>query len=225
MRSRRLLLAIVTFCAVLTGGCAGRAGTRPKSAGFDAQQARPHHAGDDAVGALDYIEYRAQPELGQVSLFTGSISGPRTAERVARSAVELAKQGILVCSGDAPRTLHRSDKLGNHTFETLVLAQPPDPAEPEAPWIVRLLVMVGGRLKVDCSLGDAGAEADLFVYGVQFFPEDGTLAVTASDAEGHELMLPDGVTSLDDETVITDDLFESPPEDEPEPDRPEPVRV
>ena len=74
-------------------------------------------------------------------------------------------------------------------------------------------------------MGDAGGESNLFIYGVQLFPADATLSVSASDNEGHELTVPEDVASLDDETPLTDDAFEEPAEDEPEPDLQTPVKV
>src|SRR4051812_33567123 len=46
---------------------------------------------------VDYIEYRVQPELGQMSILVGSIDGPRTADRLRKSADALVRRGILIC--------------------------------------------------------------------------------------------------------------------------------
>jgi hypothetical protein len=230
MTARSPAVLLLALLAVLASGCATKTGARPQEA--------PAHAtmhdlpvleraadADDADASLDFIEYRVQPELGQISIFTGTLYGRRTVDRARKAADMLTRKGILVSAGDAPRMLHRTDTLGGKKFETLVLAAPPEPEDPDAGWTRRLLVTVDGRLKIDCSLGDAGADANLFVYGVQLFPEDAKLSVSASDNDGHELTLPDDVMSLDDEAALTDDAFEEPADDEPEPESQAPVRV
>jgi hypothetical protein len=221
-------LGIVLFAAVCAAGCARHDAPLPRD-----QHANPPKGAHskpavadsaEPTDSLGYIEYRLQPELGQVSIFTGVVDGPKTVKRLESNAEQLLKKGIVVSTGDKTRSLHRVDTLGGRKIDTLILASPPDAEEPEAGWTRRILVSVNGKPKIDCSLGEA-PEGNLVVYGIQIFPEDGTVAFTASDSDGHELVVPEEISSLDDPTLITDDDFAEPPDDEPLDERPMPVRV
>jgi hypothetical protein len=214
--------SIFAACLALSiAGCRARhdPSTQRVAAGSSsAGERRPGRAaaGEQVAEPLEYVEYRVQPELGQISILIGSVEGARTVERVGKSADALARRGILVCSGDAPRAVYRAGTFNGHRIDTLIVALPPeDPEEPDATWSRWLLMNVDGHPKVECSLGDAGSEANLFVFGVQVFPDDGLLSFSATDGEGNELVVAEAACSLDDDTLITNDSFEEPSEGEP----------
>ena len=78
---------------------------------------------------------------------------------------------------------------------------------------------VDGRKKVDCSIGYS-PDGDVFVSGVVVFPENGTVEVTAFDADGSSLLPPEELEDLENRGVITDDTLQ-PPDDDDTPEKPE----
>jgi len=224
--------SIFAACAMIWfAGCHARQGS-PAQRTSARSNTGDHRAGRAAVGEatavepLDYVEYRIQPELGQISIVLGSVEGARTVERVGKSAGALARKGILVCSGEAPRAVYRTGTFNGHRIDTLIVALPPrDPDEADAGWSRWLLMKVDGRLKVECSLGDAGTEANLFVFGVQVFPDDDLISFSATDLEGNELVVPGEACSLDDHTLITNESFEEASEEDPVPEGAVLVRI
>jgi hypothetical protein len=218
---------IYIVAAVLAFSVAGCHARGQPSARLDAAHAGKVSGGDHRPGRaaageagepLDYVEYRVQPELGQISIVLGSVEGTRTVERVRGSAEALGRKGILICAGDEPRAVYRSGTFNGHRIDTLIVAIPPeDPEDPDATWSRWLLMNIDGRPKIECSLGDAGTEANLFVYGLQIFPEDDLISISATDAEGNELVVPAEACSLEDDTLITNDSFEEPSDESPAP--------
>lgn len=179
----------------------------------------------------DYIEYRSLPELGQIEISSGFVRGPKAVARLHENADEFAKRGIFGCvDRGQPHVYRRSEKMGGHLIETTILIEPPaekKPAhekekdgnadEPEPDWTRHVVVRVDGHKKFDCSLGDAPA-AEITVYGLTLYPEDGTVDAAASDFDGVELTLPDEALKIDSRGVITDDSFEEadPGDDSPD---------
>ena len=87
-------------------------------------------------------------------------------------------------------------------------------------WTRRVTVLVDGRKKLDCSMGDS-PDGELFVYGVTIFPEDGTIEVAAVDADGAEVFPPRELEAIDHPGVITDDVLQ--PDTGEEDDTPKPL--
>ena len=165
----------------------------------------------------DYVEYRFQPELGQINVYGGLVRGGKAVRRLTGQADALARKGIFGCVGDRPQAHTRTDRFAGHAVETVVtLTPPPDPGDPEAAWSQRLLVTIDGRKKVDCSLS-LSADTGVVVYGVTLHLDEGLVELVATDDEGHELIPADGYESFDDPRVITDQTFVEPPELEVEP--------
>ena len=105
--------------------------------------------------------------------------------------------------------------MAGHTFETLVVIAPP--ADEDADWTRRVTVLVDGRKKLDCSLGDS-PDGEIFVYGVTIFPDDGTIQVAAVDADGFEVFPPQEFERINDPGVITDEtLLPDMAQDDPAP--------
>lgn len=181
-------------------------------------------AEDDAIDEnpyREYVEYRVQPELGQITVFTGWVRGEKSIGRMEANAKKLLKDGVLACTGKEPRVFRRTDKLAGRTIETLITVRPPPETSDAEEWVQQLVILIDGKKKVDCSLGTV-TDDDLIVYGVQLFPEDGTLLVTASDSEGQGLALPENVERLDDPTTITNDAFELPTDEGNDAETPQP---
>lgn len=219
MRIDRTTFLLAAGLMLSVAGCHARpAPAEQRALAHGSAVSGDRHAGraaaGDSVEPLEYVEYRVQLELGQISILIGSVEGARTVERVGKSAEALARRGILVCSGGAPRAVYRTGTFNGHRIDTLILALPPeDQDEPDAGWSRWVLMNVDGHPKVECSLGNAGSEANLFVFGVQVFPEDGLLSFSATDGEGNELVVPEAACSLDDDTLITNESFEEPAEE------------
>ena len=154
----------------------------------------------------EYVEYRCLPELGQITISDGIVRGRKPVEYLRSHGKELAARGIFPCADRARRrTYRRTDTVAGRKFETVVAITPP--ADDGGDWTRRLTVLVDGRKKVDCSIGDS-SDGEVFVYGVTVFPEDGTVEVAAVDADGAEVFPPEGLELIDNPGVITDDALE-----------------
>ena len=171
----------------------------------------------------EYIEYRAQPELGRVSISDNTVRGKKAVEHLTAHAAELEKKGIFACTDEEkPHAYRRREKLAGRKIETFVVILPPAPAEgdpgdeegpdDEPATTQRLIVRVDGRTKIACSIGTSSS-GELWVSQVIIHPEEGTIEIHALTSEGEELTLPDDWLSLDDRTLITDQSFF---EDEPD---------
>ena len=88
-------------------------------------------------------------------------------------------------------------------------------------WTRRVTVLVDGRKKLDCSVGDS-PDGEVFVYGVTIFPEDGTIEVAAVNADGEEVFPPEKLELIDNPGVITDDTLQ-PDEGDDEDDKSKPL--
>jgi len=183
------------------------------SAAGPAQEPKAPEA-DEEPPAAEYIEYRALPELGQVSISDGIVRGAKSVERVKARAAELAKRGVFACVDEnKPHVYRRTDAVDGRKIETTVVINPP--ADEESDWTRHLTVRVDGHKKVDCSIGYS-PEGDVFVSGVVVFPENGTVEVTAFDADGGALLPPEELEDLESRGVITDDTLQPPDDEEPE---------
>ena len=150
----------------------------------------------------EYVEYRCMPELGHITVSDGIVRGRKPVEYLRSHGRELAARGIFPCTDTARRrSYRRTDKVAGRTFETLVTITPP--ADEDRAWSRRVTVLVDGRKKVDCSVGDS-PDGERFVYGVTIFPEDGTVEVAAVDVDGQELFPPAAFEAIDHAGVITD---------------------
>jgi hypothetical protein len=119
---------------------------------------------------------------------------------------ELAARGVFPCVDPKQRKSYRRvEEMGGHKFETLVVIVPP--AEKDGDFTRRVTVLVDGRKKLDCSVGNS-PDGEVFVYGVTIFPEDGTIEVAAVDADGAELFPPADLERIDHPGVITDDTLQ-----------------
>lgn len=154
----------------------------------------------------EYVEYRCMPDLGHITVSDGIVRGRKPVEYLRGHGKELAARGIFPCTDTARRrSYRRTDKVAGLTFETLVTITPP--ADEEGAWSRRVTVLVDGRKKVDCSVGDS-PDGQLFVYGVTIFPEDGTVEVAAVDVDGQELFPPAAFETIDHAGVITDETLQ-----------------
>jgi hypothetical protein len=172
--------------------------------------------------SAEFIEYRSLPELGQITITDGVVRGAKAVARLEDRAAHLAKRGIFACTDAAkPHVYRRTDEVDGRRIETTVVINPPE--DEESDWTRHVTVRVDGRKKVDCSIGES-PEGDVFVAGVTVFPEDGTVDVVASDAEGSTLVPPEGFEKLDERGVITDDNLQPPPDNE-EPEKPKTEKV
>jgi hypothetical protein len=154
----------------------------------------------------EYVEYRCVPELGHITISDGIVRGRRAVEYLRSHGKELAARGIFPCTDEQRRrSYRRTDVLGGHRFETLVVIAPPDGRDED--WTRRVTVLVDGRKKLDCSVGSS-ADGEVFVYGITIFPEDGTIEVAAVDADGQELFPPRELELIDNPGVITDDTLQ-----------------
>jgi hypothetical protein len=169
--------------------------------------------------AAEYVEYRCMPELGHITISDGMVRGRKPVEYLRSHGKELAARGIFPCTDKQKRrTYRRSDEVGGHTFETLVVILPPK--EKDDDWVRRVTVLVDGRKKLDCSIGDS-PDGDVFVYGVTIFPEDGTIQVSAVDADGEEVFPPEELELIKNPGVITDDTLQ--PDSGDDDDMPKPL--
>ena len=180
-------------------------GARPPAA--DAPAPDPPDAPPAAEEWIaEYVEYRCQPDLGHITVSDGVVRGRRSVEYLRSHTKELAARGIFPCTDEQRRrSYRRTDEVAGHQFETLVVIAPP--ADKDGDWKRRVTVLVDGRKKVDCSVGDS-PDGEVFVYGVTLFPEDGTVEVAAVDADGVELFPPLELESIDHPGVITDDVLQ-----------------
>jgi hypothetical protein len=162
--------------------------------------------------SAEYIEYRNLPELGQITISDGVVRGAKAVARLEARAAQLAKRGIFGCTDtDKPHVYRRTDELDGRRIETTLVINPP--ADEESDWTRHVTVRVDGRKKVDCSIGYS-SDGDVFISGVTIFPEDGTVDVIASDAQGSPLVPPEEFEKLEDPGVITDETLQPPPDDE-----------
>ena len=209
---------ITTLLALLRAHAAPSAALAPRPAGPPA--AEPPAASQPSSGewAAEFVEYRALPELGQITISDGVVRGRKPVEYMRSNANKLAARGIFGCTDrDRRRTFRRVDELAGRKFETLIVIAPP--ADEDGDWTRRVTVLVDGRRKLDCSVGDS-PDGEVFVYGVTIFPDDGTIEVAAVDANGEELYPPRELELIDDPGVITDDtLMPDEGVDDPEPKR------
>ena len=191
-----LLAALLVFAAAPNQS--SRPQPKPDPAKPDADQPEEWVA--------EYVEYRCMPELGHITIADGVVRGRKPVEYLRSHAKELAARGIFPCTDRRRRRSYRRvDEVGGHKFETLVLISPP--AEQDADWTRRVTVLVDGRKKLDCSVGDS-PDGEVFVYGVTIFPEDGTIEVAAVDADGEEVFPPRELELIDHPGVITDDVLQ-----------------
>jgi hypothetical protein len=208
------LFAAVVLCLPL----AARAADDPQPA--EEPPAVPDEAPEPP--SAEYIEYRILPELGQITVADGVVRGAKSVARLQDHAAKFAKQGIFACTDEQkPHVYRRTDQLDGRKIETTVVINPPE--DEDSDWTRHVLVRVDGHKKVDCSIGYS-PDGDVFVSGVTIFPEDGTVDVIASDAEGSTLVPPEDFEKLDKHGVITDDNLQPPPDDE-EPEKPKTEKV
>jgi hypothetical protein len=154
----------------------------------------------------EYVEYRCQPELGHITISDGVVRGRNPVKYLRSHGKELAARGIFACTDEQRRrSYRRADEMAGHKFETLVVIMPP--ADQESDWTRHVTVLVDGRKKLDCSIGDS-PDGEVFVYGVTIFPEDGTIEVAAVDADGEEVYPPPELEQIDHPGVITDDVLQ-----------------
>jgi hypothetical protein len=154
----------------------------------------------------EYVEYRCLPELGHITISDGIVRGRKPVEYLRSHGKELAARGIFPCTDEQRRrSYRRTDVLGGHKFETLVVIAPPD--EKDGDWMRRVTVLVDGRKKLDCSVGSS-PDDEVFVYGVTIFPEDGTIEVAAVDADGEEVFPPRELELIENPGVITDETLQ-----------------
>ena len=176
---------------------------------------QPSH-GEDTVA--EYVEYRCVPELGHITISDGIVRRRKPVQYLRSHAKELAARGIFPCTDERRRrSYRRTEQLGGHRFETLVVIVPP--ADEESDWTRRVTVLVDARKKLDCSIGDS-PDGSLFVYGVTIFPEDGTIEVAAVDADGREVFPPGELELIDDPGVITDATLQPDPVEDEDAARP-----
>jgi hypothetical protein len=195
----------------------------PKQPGKPAEpdKSDPSEKPDKSRGAGppagEYIEYRAQPELGRITISDCAVRGQRPVDYLVKHTDELEKKGIFPCTDDTKRHVYRrSETLGERKVDTLVVVSPPTgDGDDAAPGTQRLVVRVNGHIKINCTIGTS-ADGALWVSEVVIHADDGTLEIRALTDEGEELTLPEDWESLDNPTVITDDsFFEDMPEEMP----------
>jgi hypothetical protein len=154
----------------------------------------------------EYVEYRCMPELGHITISDGIVRGRKPVQYLRSHGKELAARGIFPCTDEqVRRSYRRVDEMAGHKFETLVVIMPP--ADEESDWKRRVTVLVDGRKKLDCSIGES-PDGEIFVYGVTIFPDDGTIEVAAVDADGQEIYPPRELELIDNPRVITDDTLQ-----------------
>ena len=185
----------------------------------------PEQPGDEEgeTPSAEYIEYRFLPELGQIVINDGIVRGERSVARLEAGAAELANRGIFACTdAEKPHLYRRSDTLDGRKVETLILITPP--ADEVSDWTRHVVVRVDGRKKVDCSIGYSPDELVL-VSGLTIYPEEGTVELSAFDADGGILLPPDEFLDLDHKGVITDDTLQPPDDADSAPERPKTEKV
>jgi hypothetical protein len=165
----------------------------------------------------EYVEYRCMPELGHITISDGVVRGKKPVEYLRSHEKELAARGIFPCAGKRRRAYRRTDEVGGHKFETLVVILPPKDKDED--WTRRVTVLVDGRKKLDCSIGDS-PDGDIYVYGVTIFPEDGTIDVSAVDSDGEEVYPSKELAQISNKGVITDDTLQPDPDDEDDAPKP-----
>jgi len=165
----------------------------------------------------EYVEYRCMPELGHITISDGVVRGKKPVEYLRSHEKELAARGIFPCAGKRRRAYRRTDEVGGHKFETLVVILPPKDKDED--WTRRATVLVDGRKKLDCSIGDS-PDGDIYVYGVTIFPEDGTIDVSAVDSDGEEVYPSKELAQISNKGVITDDTLQPDPDDEDDAPKP-----
>ena len=177
--------------------------TQPPTPSTPPAATQPSAPGDEVA---EYIEYRCMPELGHITISDGVVRGRKPVEYLRSHGTELAVRGIFPCTdAQRRRTYRRTEVLGGHKFDTLVVIVPP--AEKDGDWTRRVTVLVDGRKKLDCSVGDS-PDGEVFIYGVTIFPEDGTIEVAAVDANGEEVFPPKELELIKNPGVITDDTLQ-----------------
>lgn len=162
----------------------------------------PREEAKPQAAVAEYVEYRCVPELGHITISDGIVRGRKPVEYLRTHAKELAARGIFPCTdAQRRRSYRRIDAMAGHRFETLVVIVPP--SDEDSDWTRRVTVLVDGRKKLDCSVGES-PDGEVFVYGVTIFPEDGTIEVAAVDADGEEVFPPRALELIDNPGVITD---------------------
>ena len=201
---------ITTLLALLLALAAPGAAPAPAPAdppAADRPAADPPAASQPEAGewAAEFVEYRALPELGQITISDGVVRGRRPVNYLRSHANALAARGIFGCTDrERRRTFRRVDELAGRKFETLIVITPPD--DKDGDWTRRVTVLIDGRRKLDCSVGDS-PDGEVFVYGVTIFPDEGTIEVAAVDANGEEVYPPSELEFIDDPGVITDETL------------------
>ena len=215
-----LLVLMNAGCASTARGAhdvAARREVRPVVAGAIVVADSPDDQDEDEPPSTEYVEYRFLPELGQIVINDGVVRGEKSVARLESRAAELAKRGVFACTDkDKPHVYRRSDELDGRKIETVVIINPP--ADEESDWSRHLVVRVDGRKKVDCSIGYSEDES-VFVSGVTVYPEDGTVELSAFDADGEVLLPPDEFLDLDHKGVITDDTLQPPDDGAEQPEK------
>jgi hypothetical protein len=229
--SRCPSIALLLFLSLAAAGawsCAGpaeapAAKAAPKKPGDPAEPDKPgpSEKPDDsrAAGppAGEYIEYRAQPEFGRITIADCAVRGQRPVDYLTRHADELEKKGIFACTDDKQRHIYRrTETVGERKIDTFIIVSPPaGDGDDAVPGTQQLVVRVNGHKKLDCTIGTS-ADGGLWISEVVIHADDGTLEIRALTDEGEELTLPEDWESLDNPIVITDDsFFEDVPEEMP----------
>lgn len=210
-----LLLAALLLSAPMDArSIANAAKPQVASPADPAPQPAPAEPDPPREWVAEYVEYRSMPELGHITISDGIVRGRKPVEHLRSHGKELAARGIFPCAdAERRRTYRRTDRVGGHTFETLVLITPLV-GEDEA-WTRRVTVSVDGRRKIDCSIGDS-PDGELFVYGVTIFPENGTIEISAVDADGLDVFPPRELELINHPGVITDETLRPDPGEEDE---------
>ena len=182
------------------------------------EPARPEEGAEPEEWAAEYVEYRCMPELGHITVSDGVVRGKKPVEYLRSHGKELAARGIFPCTDEQKRRSYRRvDELGGHKFETLVVIVPPKDKDDD--WVRRVTVLVDGRKKLDCSVGDS-PDGEVFVYGVTILPQDGTIEVAAVNADGEEVFPPEKLELIDNPGVITDATLQPDTGDDEEMNKP-----
>ena len=178
---------------------------------------------EDDTPTAEFVEYRCLTDLGQISIMDGVVRGEKSVARLEAKAPALERKGVFACvDEDKPHVYRRTDELDGHKFETVVTINPP--ADEDEDWTRHLTVKVDGKKKVDCSIGSS-PDGGVFVSGVTFFPEGGTVDVIASTADGDELLPPEDFEKLDNPGVITDKNLQPQSDDDEPPTPPKTEKV
>src|SRR3954462_9489227 len=148
---RRLISLLTLAFSASCAGCLAAAhasppATRPATGPSTQPATQP---------AGEYIEYRAQPELGRISITDCAVRGAKAVRHLTDHADELAKQGVFVCPDDDRRHVYkRSERMAGRMIDVLIVVEPPPAVDPgegkkdddaaEAGGTQRLVIRVDG---------------------------------------------------------------------------------